>query len=71
MTLVHRKFVPVLADTGRLVKMRKMTENQIYPIAVSEIDLDGHHYRQEVGLSEQLQEDALLGMDVSLWSHLV
>ena len=45
MTSVHRKFVPVSADMGHFVEMRNTTGNPTYPIAVVEIDLDGHHYR--------------------------
>ena len=33
--------------------------------------MDGHHSKQEVAMSKQLEEDALLRMDVSLWLHLI
>ena len=51
--------------------MRNMTGTQRYPTAVAEIKLDGHHHKKKVATLEQLEADALLGMDVSLWSHLI
>ena len=51
--------------------MRNTTSEQSYPTAVVSIDLDGHHYEKEVAVSEQLREDALLGVDISLWPHLI
>ena len=51
--------------------MWNTTGTQTYPMAVVTIDLDGHHYEKEVGVSGQLREDDLLGMDVSLWPHLI
>ena len=58
--------MPKAADTGRTVSMRNTTGTQSYPTAIVTIELDGHHYEKEVAVSEQLKEDALLGMDVPL-----
>ena len=69
--MVHRKFVPVAADTGNTVSMRNITGTHLYPTAVVTIELDGQHYEQEVAVSNQLAKDALLGVDVSLWLHLI
>ena len=51
--------------------MRNTTGTQYYPTAEVTIELDGRCYQREVAVSEQLSEDALLGMDVPLWPHLV
>ena len=53
----------------KTVTMRNTTGTQSYSTAVVVIELDGHRYEWEVAVSEQLREDALLG--VALWSHLV
>ena len=37
----------------------------------AKIELDGHLYEIHVAVSEQLQEDALLGMDLPLEKHLI
>ena len=58
--MVHRKFVPVAADTGNTVSMRNTTGTHLYPTAVVTIELDGQHYELEVAVSNQLAEDALL-----------
>ena len=55
----------------KTVTMRNTTGTQSYPTAVVVIELDGHRYEREVAVSEQLQEDTLLGVDVPLWPHLV
>ena len=69
--MVHWRFVPVAADTGKTVSMRNTTGTQAYPTAVVTIELDDYQYKREVAVSEQLKEDALLGMDVPLWPHLI
>ena len=66
MTLVHHKFVPILVHTGCFVEMRNKLRTQKYSIVVAKIELDEEHYKQEVAISEQLEENALLVMDVSL-----
>ena len=71
LTLVHRRFVPETANTGRVVMMRNTTGTQTYPTAIVKIELDNHCYEKEVAISEQLMEDALLGTDVPLWPHLI
>ena len=71
LTLVHRRFVPETANTGRVVTMRNTTGTQTYPTAIVKIELDNHCYEKEVAISEQLMEDALLGTDVPLWPHLI
>ena len=37
----------------------------------AKIELDGHSYEIDVAVSEQLQKDALLGMDLPLMKHLI
>ena len=69
--MVHQIFVPVAADTGNTVSMGNTTGTHFYLAAVVIIELDGQHYEQEVAVSNQLAEDALLGVDVSLWPHLI
>ena len=71
LTLVQRRFIPESEETGRTVAMRNTTGTQYYPTAEVTIELDGRCYQREVAVSEQLSEDALLGMDVPLWPHLV
>lgn len=51
--------------------MRNTTGTQCYPTAVVRIDLDDRTYEKEVAIAEQLKEDALLGMDVPLWPHII
>ena len=62
---------PVAADTGKTVSKRNTMGTQAYPTAVVIIELDDYQYKREVAVSEQLKEDALLGMDVPLWPHLI
>ena len=51
--------------------MRNITGTHLYPTAVVTIELDGQHYEQEVAVSNQSAEDALLGVDVSMWPHFI
>ena len=37
----------------------------------AKIELNGHSYEISVAVSEQLQEDTLLGMDLPLIKHLI
>lgn len=69
MILVNRKFVPTAAETGAFVQMQNTTRS--YSVAMVTIGIDECTYCKEVAVSEQLKEDAVLGMDVILWLHLV
>ena len=40
--MVHWRFVPVAADTGKTVSMRNTTGTQAYPTAVVTIELDDY-----------------------------
>ena len=69
MTLIHRKFFPQCDSSGQFVQMRNTTDTQTYPVVKAKIELDGHSYEIDVAVSEQLQEDALLEMDLPLMKH--
>ena len=71
MTLIHRKFSPQCDSSEQFVQMRYTTGTQMYPVAKGKNELDGHSYEIHVAVSEQLQEDALLGMDLPLMKHLI
>ena len=71
MTLVNRRFVPQVSNTGRWVSMCNTTGTQRYPVARVEIEIDGEQYVGEVAVSDKLQEDALLGADIPLWVHFL
>ena len=71
MTLIHRKFSPQCDSSGQFVQMRNTAGTQTYPVVKAKIELDGHSYEIDVAVSEQLQEDALLGMDLPLMKHLI
>ena len=70
-SMVQRKFVPVLADIRNFVAMRNTTGTQRYPMAEVRVELDGLSYQQKMAVSEQLEEDALLGLDIDLWHHMI
>ena len=43
----------------------------MYPVEKVKIELDGYSYERDVAVSEQLQEDVLLEMDLPLMKHLI
>ena len=71
MTIICRKFFPQCDSSGQFVQMRNTTGTQMYPVEKVKIELDGYSYERDVAVSEQLQEDALLGMDLPLMKYLI
>ena len=71
LTSVHRKFVVEAQTTGHTVMMRNTEEQQRYPIAVMQIQMDGQVYTRELAVASRLPEDVLLGTDVPLTHHFL
>ena len=71
MTLINRNFSSQCDSSGQFVQMRNTTGTQTYPVVKAKIELDGHSYEIDVAVSEQFQEDTLLGMDLPLMKHLI
>ena len=49
----------------------KTTGTQRYPVAEVRVELDRLTYVKKMAVSEELAEDALLGMDVDICPHMV
>ena len=58
------------ADIGHFVVMCNTTGTHHYPMAEVRAELDGISCQEKKAVSEELG-DALLGLDVDIWPHMV
>lgn len=64
-TVVHSKWVPEGARTGKTQKFLSAgKQTMVMPLANVELKLGQDVYRREVAVSDNIDYDALLGMDI-------